>query len=448
MSRPASAAALCLLPAVVVAQPVAFEGVNLVAVDPPGVHADLTVLVRDGRIASIGATGDVRIPEGARRVRGRGRYLMPGLIEMHVHLREARLLGLYLAHGFTTVRDMNGRLGDTLAWRDEVARGERPGPRIVAAGVTLYAGAPEDHPYPVDTAEQARAAVRAMAVRGYDLVKVYRLKREPFRALMAEAHARGLPVAGHHPDTVHDQDYEAPLDIPNDEVVASGMVSLEHLDELIVAGLRMKPDDAALASLARTLRAHDVAVTTLLGQDFAVQEIRRLGQAWLTPERKADVRRWNGTAGIEAARRQIDFIESELPQDIADLGRFIPDFSLKMLRTFHEAGVTLVVGTDSHGAVVVGGRSGLGEMDIFVRAGLRPADAIRAATVHAARVLGMEGRLGSVVVGADADLLLLGENPLEDLGALRRPEAVMSRGVLYDREAIAGLLAAAAAPDP
>ena len=287
-----------------------------------------------------------------------------------------------------------------------------------------------------------------MAAQGFDLVKIYRLHREPCEALMDEARLREIAVAGHHPDVVHDGDYEAPLDLPMEAVLASGIVSLEHLDELITVALRMKLDPDAVVPLARELRGHGVAVTTLLVQDLLVQEIRRQGTAFLDDERREQVRRFFGDEGVATVKERIDFITHKLPKHIADLGAAIPDFSLSMLRTFHEAGVTLLIGTDSHSPLVIGGRSGLDEMDLFVRAGLRPYDALVAATRNGALVLGRSDSLGTVAVGKQADLLLLEDNPLEDLAALRRPVGVLSHGRFSDRDAIEELLEAAAAADP
>lgn len=176
------------------AETIVFDGVHVVPMDRETVLEGMTVVVEDGLITSLGKRGRVLVPVDAKRIDADGSYLLPGLVEMHVHLRKREAVGLYLAHGFTTVRDMNGRLGDTLDWRDAVAAGELAGPRIVAASVTLYAGAPEDHPYPVETPEQARRAVRDAVASGYDLVKVYRLERDPFLALMDEAQKLSIPV--------------------------------------------------------------------------------------------------------------------------------------------------------------------------------------------------------------------------------------------------------------
>jgi len=202
--------------------------------------------------------------------------------------------------------------------------------------------------------------------------------------------------------------------------------------------LRLDPE--AVLPLARELRGHGVAITTLLVQDIIVQDIRLQGAGYLDTARRDQVRRFFGEEGVASTQKQIEFITSELPQDIADLGAAIPDFSLSMLRTFHEAGVTLLIGTDSHSSLVIGGGSGLDEMDLFVQAGLRPYDALVAATRNAARVLNRSDSLGTIAVGKQADLLLLESNPLVDLAALRQPVGVVSRGRYYDRDALAQLI--------
>lgn len=186
---------------------VAFTGVNVIAMTPDGgIVPGRTVVVRDGWIAGIGAVDSVRVPDDALLIDGRGRYLMPGLADMHVHLEHSEdpaLLGLFVANGVTTVRNMDGR-PYILSWRDDVARGALSGPTIHTAGPILDGDPPffEDN-VRIGTPEAARVEVLRQARAGYDFIKLYvNLDGESSTAIRQAAADAGLPVAGHTPRAV------------------------------------------------------------------------------------------------------------------------------------------------------------------------------------------------------------------------------------------------------
>src|SRR5262245_37317727 len=201
------------------APPLAIVGATVVPMDRAGSLPDQTVLVADGRITALGPAGELAVPAGSTVIDGHGRWLMPGLVDMHVHSWFESELTLDLANGVTTIRNMFGSPVQ-VAWRDEVAAGTRLGPSIVTAG-PIVDGSPPVWPgsLVVITPEDARNAVQAHVDGHYDFVKVYdRLTPEAYDAVVAAAKAANLPVFGHVPERVGLY-----------AVLASGQRTLEHM---------------------------------------------------------------------------------------------------------------------------------------------------------------------------------------------------------------------------
>jgi hypothetical protein len=217
--------------------PAAFVNVTVVPMDGDRLLSHQTVVVRDGRIAEIGPTARVHVPSGARRIDGRGKYLMPGLADMHAHPQSSLDLMLYVADGVTTVRTM-GSPPDLRHWRSEATASRLPSPAIYTAGPVLdgpsqiYQGGPA-----VVTAAAAAQAVREQYTAGYDFIKVYNsLSREAYEAIVAEARRLGMPVAGH-----------VPISVGLRGALAARQASIEHLRgyaaELVRTDAPVQPGD-------------------------------------------------------------------------------------------------------------------------------------------------------------------------------------------------------------
>ncbi len=353
-------------------RPLAIVHVDVLPMQGPLRLRDQTVLVRDGRIEAVGPAAEVAVPFEARRVDGRGRTLLPGLADLHVHLQSPPRLEGYLARGVTTIRNMRGRPGDP-ALRDGVARGELLGPRIVTCGPHLDGGGPVfAGRLRVRGADEARAAVRAHRKAGYDCAKVYSgLDAEAYAEVVRSAAELGLPVVGH-----------VPIAVGLDGVLAAGQRSLEHVEEL-TRGRDLLLNPARLGELAARVRA---------------------GGAWVCPT-------------------------------LSTYARFGPQapvfqgFHAALVRELHAAGVGLLVGSDAEGYDEA--RSPvLREIEALVAAGLPAEDVLAAATREAGRFLGTGA--GTITVGAPADLILVQRDPLDDLGALDRPLAVLAAGRLVE----------------
>ena len=427
----------------------AFVGVTVIPMNVPQVLKDQVVLVRGERVAEVGAVAAVKIPADARRIDGHGLFLMPGMADMHVHFLEKGKLGkfdtyfpLYLASGVTTVRLM-GTPPDLRTLRDEINQGTRLGPTLLLTG-QLIDGPPAQWggSNVVTTPEQARNNVDRQKRDGYDFVKVYdNLSVAAYDAVVDEAHKQHVPVVGHVP---YPGGLAHVLKIPLD--------SIEHVEAFFIAaqrhgspyehvssvpphlGHRLFPppkyyddvDEARLPELAAaTAKAGSWVVPTLM-MPMNVLSPQETAEAFNRPMVKYAtpyLRGWWGM-GVEGVDSEGDWAAI----------RHGKELRLKVVRALHDAGVPLLVGTDTPHAFVVPGFAVHDEIQLLVRAGLSPFDAIAAATVNVGKFLRRPKTVGLVAPGAQADLVLLKGNPLEDVKNLSQISGVMRRGRWYPQE--------------
>ena len=439
--------------------PLAITHVTLIDGTGAAPRADVTVLVVGRRISAVGASDSVALPAGARVVDGRGRYLIPGLWDMHAHpfaYDFPRFAApLLLANGVTGVRDMGHRVDSAVFWRREVAAARVLGPRLVVGGRIDGPGPGPPWASRAATADQARRAADSLVRLGADFLKVYsRVPREAYFALADAARRRGVPVAGH-----------VPYAVSAAEASDAGQRSIEHEDDLMRAcssrdaELRATLGDrSALAGRremdvvreqARTMRASDdparcralfarlarngtrVVPTLTVYQPYA----HALDSAGTHPARLAYVPR----ALHEAWRRRPSVAAFE-PRDTAVIAAF---FSLARTGEMGRAGVRLLVGTDAPLPYVVPGFSVHDELALLVRAGLTPMQALQAATHEPAAYLNALDSLGSIAPRRLADLVLLDADPLADIRNTTRIRAVVADGRLIDRTALDAMLARA-----
>ena len=419
---------------------VAFTHVNVVPMEDEYILADQTVLVRDGIIAEIGPAVDIALPEGTLAIDGTGKYLMPGLIDSHVHIKEENELVLFLAHGVTAVRDMWGttgmqlRLGfaDQLDMRQKINQGELIGPTIYTAG-PLIEGKPATSPLMpvIDTPEQAAESITWQAAQGYDFVKVYdHLNPETYEAALATAAAEGLPVVGH-----------VPFAVGIDRVLAGGQQTIEHLSGYIDSDSAefIIPEEALDRYAAQTREASvwncpTLGVYTKVVPANEQDQLQQMpGMEFVSPRM-----RFLWSMFLNQLRGGLIYTGDDYPARITAL-------NMKMTRALHEAGAGIILGTDSDNPFLIPGLSLLDELDYLTAAGFTPYEALISGTRDAARVLGQGDVFGTIVPGKRADLLLLAANPLEDVRHVRQQVGVFAGGRWWPEEELQGMLAELAA---
>ncbi len=395
-------------------------GVDVLPMTDDVLQSRRTIVVRDGRIAGV-LGPDEPAPTAIDTVDGAGLVAMPGLIDTHVHLRSEHALPLYLAHGVTTVRNMNGAFGHPLQWRSEVAAGTRFGPTIFTSSPTIRTDQGEDYAYQIhDSADVSRLVDDAVS-QGYDLIKVYQVPAHLLAPLVAVANAHGLEVAGHIPFFASEGSSRAAFLDTLDLTLNAGMSSVEHLGGLVYAtGLDDASSDEAVAAVAQRVSASGVAVTPVMAQDLDLAAIVLRGAEAHDPTAMARIERYTGSAGVELLDNQVGALFGSDPWTVAVQSR--------LLLELHRAGVPLLLGTDSHGPNALGGRATIEEIGNMVAAGLTPYEALRAGTVTAAEYLGRQGEVGVVAEGAVADLVLVPGDPRTEWQMLFRPAGIVLGG--------------------
>lgn len=392
---------------------------------PPSPHR--TVIVRGDRILEIGPAGEIEIPTGSTVVDASGRFLMPGLVDMHVHALwdpsvPSVFLPLFVANGVTTVRDMGGILDLLPTTRAALADSTLLGPRLIAAGAILDGPAPvhAEVSFAVDTPEGAVAAVDSVAAAGADFVKVYTLlPAAAFDAAVAAAGRHGLTVSGH-----------APAEVGPVAAAVAGMRTIDHLMSEVGSYCgedRPEECEEALAAF-REHGTFQVPTLVLQGQsdpgelcgDPRLRGLPRVVLAfWFSGA--------DGPPGCDPVTSRVLF-RPKLPPE----AWIIP--------SLRDAGVPILAGTDAGVAFSIPGWSLHDELGLLVEAGLSAPEALLAATRDPARALDLKHEIGTIRPGLVADLLLLGADPLADIENTRRIEAVVLRGRLLQRAELDSIL--------
>ncbi|MEZ5939725.1 MAG: amidohydrolase family protein [Hyphomonadaceae bacterium] len=411
--------------------------------DAPEAREHMSVLVRGGTVETVAAVNDLKAPAGAQVIEGAGRTLLPGLVDMHVHIWDQAELGAYLSYGVTTVRNASG-MPFLLEMRDAIDAGELTGPRIVTTGPILNSTGPNaqlNHQI-VDTADAARAAVQAQYDAGYRRLKVYsNLTREAYDAIHAEAQRLGMTVMGHTPEGVRDPGipFQKPFRIAFEELLDDGFVTIEHMESVVWHGLYDDFDEDKARDLARKVAASGTAVDpTLLAHRNLTLDAATKGEYASRP-------------GVDTLNPFVFSLEGAQRDrwagEDAERAQRADDFYARATKIFHEEGVTLVTGTDAGIFINIPGASLIDELELMHGAGLTPVEVLRAATVNAATVLDEAGRFGRIASGQRADMVLTDGDPLTDLDVLRNPAGVMHAGAWLDADALAALRAGAANTD-
>jgi hypothetical protein len=412
--------------------------------DRERVIADQTVLIEKGVVSAIGH--DLRVPRSARVIDGRGKFLSPGLADMHSHSDTREEMKVYLANGVTTILNLGGASSDFI---DQLMpllnRGERPGPHVYAA--LRVDGTPQYGQLVVKTPEEARWAVRLAKTNGYRFMKFYNsLSPAVFAAADDETRKLGLGLAGHHLEAV-----------PLQREVQGGDFLVAHLEEIIY-GLFKAPDDDPLAAppdstITKAVdllrRNHAFVVADLITFDTIAEQ-------WGHPEVVARYFAGNNAKYVPFNWR-LSWRREDYDTRSGSLARRA-QFVARLAKAIEDSGVLMVSGTDAPTIPgIVPGFSLHDNLDRLVAAGFTRFQALSTATRNAGDVMtqSIHNRpsFGEVQPGYRADLLLSDANPLADLETLRKPAGIMAQGHWYGRADLQGLLdsvasdySAAAAP--
>jgi imidazolonepropionase-like amidohydrolase len=430
---------------------------DVTVIDPTGAPAQShrTVVVRDGRIEGIyQSEGFHSQTRGAVQITGTGKFLIPGLWDMHVHMvfgdwfphGKEITLPLFIANGVTGVRDMGGDLDVLLEWRREIAAGTLLGPRMVISGPML------DGPQPrfpssvaIATPQDGRRAVDDLKRRGADFIKLQSLiPREAVFAIADEARKQNIPFVGHVPDAVRAT-----------ETSNAGQKSFEHLIGIFEASSPLEDEFLkGPKGPGKFLASYEPARAAKL---FA---LLAKNQTWQCPtlvwerggnlldEAQAGFAHDTRAKYVPAYwkdvtwKRFTDQVTHEFNTDDLSTRRRFVEKELEVVNEMHHAGVPFLAGTDTPpGVYMFPGFSLHEELQRFVAAGFTPLEALQTATLNPAKFLGMENRLGTVEQGKLADLVLLDANPLDDIRNTQKIAAVIVNGRYLSRADLDKLLA-------
>lgn len=432
---------------VVAAGDVVITDATVIPMNRDGALAHHSVVVRGDRIVAVAPAASLTVPPGATAIAGAGKWVMPGLADMHVHAWSDGELTMFVAAGVTTVRNMYGS-EQQLAWRAQIAKGERLGPTIVTAG-PIIDGDPPVWPGSVTLTNPADAdkLVAEQKAAGYDFLKPYsRLSRPAYEALAAAGQRAGMVLAGH-----------VPAEVGLAGVLAAHQRSIEHLDGWLLAlvpdGVKL-PEGSSTVKLRAALPVLDARrLPGLIAQAIAagtwncptlivLDRVSRLddlaglrrGARWLDLVPPAAVAQWDPKE---------DFRFKALTADDYATTRAANAWRARVLAALVAAGAPIIAGTDTGNPYVIAGESLHDELELMIAAGVPRARALRAATADAAAYLGAPREFGIVDAGARADLLLVAVDPLAQPLPLV-PDGVMVRGKWLPRAELDAKLAAIA----
>lgn len=399
--------------------PLVLLGATLIDIKGKPSIPNSAVVIEGDRIVAAGPRAQIAIPKGATIVDASGKYLLPGLWDMHSHFYQVEFGPTYLAAGITTARDVGNEFEFGTALRDAAKERRGLGPRMLLAG--YIDGKNDGHSFDVqvDTPEAARAAVQRYKNAGFEQIKIRdHVKLEILKVITAEAHRLGMTVTGHVPEGMNAlQAVEAGMDQLNHiNYVATGFVpnsGLPHGQPPLSLDLESADSKQALRLFKErgTVIDPTMAVLELMTRPTNVAiETFEPGAAKVAPELVEQIAKKG--APPEAAAQVRDAIAT----------------LLKIIGALHRAGIPIVAGTD----VGAPGHTLHRELELYVKAGLTPLEALQTATLVPACVMRQENEVGTIEAGKRADIIILDANPLDNISNIRKIRFVVTQGRLFD----------------
>jgi hypothetical protein len=408
---------------------------------PPMPH--MTLVLRGERIVELGPAAQLKLPKGASIVEGRGKYVIPGLWDMHVHLWYPRnQLPAYVANGITGVRDMGSDFAQTVAWRRDAESGKAIGPHVVTPGPPVAGKQSTDKKLPVMvaiTGEDARRVFDKLDEMDVDFIKVLSdLPRDAYIALAERARKWRMAFAGHVPQTVTAW-----------EAIDARQGSMEHLFGIFVACSSEEANiRAGKISGSRAVATFDDRKARDLFKRSALYETRQVPTLTLwermsytgVEQRVRDPRLQQVPASIRATWPKPEEELKDAQAEGVDAMKAQADLAFRIVRMMQECGVEIMAGTDTGDPYTIPGVTLHRELELLVKAGLTPMQAIQSATSIPARHLGWDQSVGTVKKGMVADLVLLDANPLDDVRHVSRISGVAVRGRYLSKPQLAAIL--------
>ncbi len=425
---------------------------------------DMTVVITGDRIAEMGKSRAARPPKNAEKVNGNGKFLIPGLWDMHVHWYDKDYLPLFIANGVTGVRQMYGE-PILHEWRKQIEAGQLLGPHTLVPSPIVDGPKPVwPGSIPVANAAEARQAVVQIKRSGADFVKVYSLlPRDAYFAIADESKKEGIPFEGHVPDSVSLQ-----------EASNAGQKSVEHLTGVLTACSAREAEllNSAQQTVA-AIYAGQSPSTRFWGREFRERQNLTLetyspqkaetvfaelkkNHTWQCPTLTvlrsmafSDDSSFTNDPRLKYMPRNVvsswdpkadPFLKDKTAEDWA-MSKKVFSKELEIVGAMQRAGVEILAGTDTLNPYCFPGFSLHDELGLLVQSGLTPMQALQAATLNPARFLGREKDLGTIATGKIADLVLLDANPLDDIGNTRKISAVVFGGKFYSRASLDEMLA-------
>jgi len=415
---------------------IALTNVNVIPMDQERVMSDQTVIIREGRISEIGPSASIKIPSGATKIDGTGKYLIPALADMHVHmvgeawnimfppeaqfsaedLDFSKFIFPYVANGVTTIQVMSA-LPEHVALRDQISRGEVLGPRLILA--RMIDGPEKAWPPPISTwvktPAEARQAVMDAKEAGYDKIKVYSfLNQESYDSIIATAKEVDIPVDGH-----------IPMDLSVEYILDKGQNLIAHAEE-VMKHAQGNYDQERIDYFAKIISESDTWITpTLITMRSIIAIFDDYEEGLARPEARYLQHPMHQGVWSYLIHNVYLPMTPEHRQKIRDGFEL---FQRPLTKALYDRGVKLMAGTDTLLPFLVPGFALHHELEELVDVGLTPYEALRTSTTHPFEFLGELDEAGTVEVGKRADLVLLEANPLEDITNSQKIAGVMTQG--------------------